>query len=220
MEAAARNTADLHLSGSGSSTVHALQGGPPRQSKAQNSHAKKSFHCDPCYRCGSEHDPHGCPFKSAKCFKCDKVCRTPTSKQGGKQMGRKKKGSRGRQMHQVETATADTQSSEEHEFNLFTCNEQKINPYKVQVNINAVPVVMELDTGASLTVISETVYQWINEGQQKPELQESKMVLRSYTGQAVPIVGRFTASVSHQDQSKKLPVTVVKGKQPCLLGRH
>ena len=120
-------------------------------------------------------------------------------------------------MHQVETATADTQSSEEHEFNLFTCSEQKINPYKVQVNINVVPVVMKLDTEPS--VINETVYQQINEGQQKPELQESKMVLQSYTGQAVPIVCRFTASVSYQDQSIKLPVTVVKGKQPCLLGR-
>ena len=225
MEAAARNTADLQLSGSGSTTVLALQDGPPRQSKAQNSHAKKSFHHDRCYRCESEHDANGCPFKSAKCFKCDKLghlqkmCRTPISKQGGKQTGRKKKGSRGRPMHQVETATVDTQSSEEHEFNLFTCSERKINPYKVQVNINAVTVVMELDTGASATLINETVYQQINEGQQKPELQESKMVLRSYTGQAVPIVGRFTASVIYQDQTKKLPVTVVKGKQPCLLGR-
>ena len=48
MEAAARNTADLQLSGSSSSTVHAQLDSPPRQSKAQNSHAKKSFQCDPC----------------------------------------------------------------------------------------------------------------------------------------------------------------------------
>ena len=73
MEAAARNTAYLQLSGSGSSTVHALQDGPPRQSKAQNSHAKKSSHHDPCYRCGSKHDPNGGPFKSAKRFAYDKV---------------------------------------------------------------------------------------------------------------------------------------------------
>ena len=94
MEAAARNTADLQLSGSGSTTVH---DGPPRQSKAQNSHAKKSFHSDPCYRCGSEHNPNGCLFKSAKYFKCDKMghllkmCRTPISNKG-KANGKEEKG--------------------------------------------------------------------------------------------------------------------------------
>ena len=224
MEAATRNTADLQLSGS--TTVHALQDGPPRQSKTQNSHARKGVHRDQCYRCGSEHNPVGCPYKATKCFKCDKIghlqkmCKSPASKQGGKQHTRGKKGSRGRHMmHQVE-ATADTQSPvEQQEFHLFNCSQSKVSPYRIHVNINCIPVAMELDTGASATVINETVYRQINEGRQKPELQESKTVLRSYTGQEVPILGKFTGSVNYKGQNKELPVIVVKGTQPCLLGR-
>ena len=65
-------------------------------------------------------------------------------------------------MHQVETTTPDTKPDELLEFSLFMCSEHKVNPYKVEVNINTVPVVMKLDTGASAIVIDETVYQKLN----------------------------------------------------------
>ena len=95
-----------------------------------------------------------------------KMCRTPIAKKGRTNREEEKGIQRWADVSSRDSHSG-YQSSEEHEFKLFTCSEQKINPVKVQVNINRVPVVMELDTGVSVTVINETVYQWINEGQQK-----------------------------------------------------
>ena len=52
----------------------------------------------------------------------------------------------------------------------------------VQISLNQVEIPMELDTGTSLSVISEMTYQKIWDGQ-GPPLQPTDMRLKTYTGE-------------------------------------
>ena len=77
---------------------------------------------------------------------------------------------------------------------------------------------METDTGASASVINEAVYKLISRGEPKPQLQPTQAVLKTYTGEQISVLGMFNAVVVYKGNQKKLPLLVVKGTQPCLLG--
>ena len=77
---------------------------------------------------------------------------------------------------------------------------------------------MEIDTGASASVINETVYKLISRWELKPQLQPTQAVLKTYTGEQIPVLGIFNPVVAYEGNQKKLPLLVVKGTQPCLLG--
>ena len=77
---------------------------------------------------------------------------------------------------------------------------------------------MELDTGASLTLINRTSYDKIN--RDSPTiLEHSNAQLRTYTGESVEIMGRVTVKVKYGEQLLQLPVHVIDGDGPNLLGR-
>ena len=78
---------------------------------------------------------------------------------------------------------------------------------------------MEIDTGAPASVINEAVYKLISRGEPKPQLQPTQVVLKTYTGEQISVLGMFNAVVVYEGNQKKLPLLVVKGTQPCLLGR-
>ncbi|XP_043242818.1 uncharacterized protein LOC122392189 isoform X10 [Amphibalanus amphitrite] len=52
-----------------------------------------------------------------------------------------------------------------------------------------------------------------------PELKKPKSVLRTYTGAKIPVVGEFIADVKYNNQARWLPLVVVGGDGPNLLGR-
>ena len=58
----------------------------------------------------------------------------------------------------------------------------------VDVNINQVPVSMEYDTGAALTLITKKTYERIRQRNHMQPLQDSDVQLRMYTGQLVPLL--------------------------------
>jgi hypothetical protein len=43
--------------------------------------------------------------------------------------------------------------------------------------------------------------------------------LKSYTGDAIEVLGKCTVPVTYENETKQLIVFVVKGNRPCLLGR-
>ena len=63
-------------------------------------------------------------------------------------------------------------------FNIQT--KGSVAPITVAVKLNGVPITMEVDTGASISIISETQYNdlWKHN---KPPLAKSHTVLRTYT---------------------------------------
>ena len=73
---------------------------------------------------------------------------------------------------------------------------------------------MELDTGASLTLINTASYDKITRNY-PARLEHSDAQLRTYTGQLVEILGL----AKYGKQLLQLPVRVVGGEGPNLLGR-
>ena len=83
------------------------------------------------------------------------------------------------------------------------------------VTANGVELKMEVDTGASVSIISEYTYNklWTHN---MPPLQETTLKLRTYTGQTLQIHGTITVDVTYNDQTDTLPVLVVEGTGPSL----
>ena len=76
---------------------------------------------------------------------------------------------------------------------------------------------MELDTGASLSVISEQTFHSIASTTDK--LQSTDITLTTYTGHSLSILGTFDVQVCYQSQVHTLPLVVVQGQGPSLFGR-
>ena len=78
---------------------------------------------------------------------------------------------------------------------------------------------MEVDTGASVTVISEAMLGSIWPTQPAPPLHPTDVKLRTYTGEAIPVMRRLLVKVRYQGQEEQLPLSVVVGDGSSLLGR-
>ena len=78
---------------------------------------------------------------------------------------------------------------------------------------------VELDTGASCSIISEATYRSLWPPESAPPLKPSPIKLRTYSGEDLPVKGSISVLVQYQDQETSLPVTVVAGNGSSLLGR-
>ena len=76
---------------------------------------------------------------------------------------------------------------------------------------------IELDTGAVAAIVSEKQYKDLFP--QLP-LQESQVLLKTYSGEQLPMVGDVHVQVQYEQQIQDLVLTVVAGEGPCLLKRN
>eukprot|EP00731_Ephydatia_muelleri_P003073 Em0001g3073a len=93
------------------------------------------------------------------------------------------------------------------------------DPLKAPVKINNVTIVMEVDTGAAASVISERTYKnsWV--GVPRPPLLSTDVLLRTYSGERLDIRGEIKVDVQFRGKEAKLNLLVVGGKGPSLMGR-
>ena len=179
---------------------------PPKKQSADRS--------SPCYRCGGAHDQAKCRFRSAECHFCHKkghiaaVCR---------QKAKRRSSTSGKPTH----AVAETDTSEQMEYPMYTVNSPTARPMTVEVQLNDVPVTMEIDTGATLSIMSKSTYQttWPNEAD-APALQPSTTKLRTYTGESISVLGVIHISVQCVDNVAHLDLVIVEGDGPTLMGRN
>ena len=113
----------------------------------------------------------------------------------------------------------DSESDTEAEmFTVFKLH-SKEKPYLVTVSLDGVPVEMEVDTGASLTVISEETLKSLRRSV-NISIQRCNRRLKTYTGKEIPMLGSCQCVVTYKGG---MPVTrdviVVSGRGPNLLGR-
>ena len=79
------------------------------------------------------------------------------------------------------------------------------------------PFVMEVDTGTALSLINESVYKsspFLN----KLPLQSSTVQLHTYTGEEITVIRELSIKVQRGSQVHTLPLLVVPGQGPSLLG--
>ena len=76
---------------------------------------------------------------------------------------------------------------------------------------------MELDTSASLSIISKDLYR---EKFKDIPVKTTKAILKMYTGQVVPVVDQIDVEVQYGHQQERLPLVVVCGRGSLLFGRN
>ena len=90
---------------------------------------------------------------------------------------------------------------------------------QVHLIMNSVPVSMELDTGAAISLINSATYHRIAQASQLNPLQKSQVTLKTYTGETINTLGWTIAQVKCGEKEVTLPIHVVEGDGPNLLGR-
>lgn len=122
-----------------------------------------------CWRCGDEHKAPDCRIKEAECHRCKKPGQL--SKMCGK-VGLRKKA------HHL-----DLDENEDAYF-LFSVRSKALeDAMRIGLTLNGVPVTMELDTGAALSLINKSTYQKIAQASQLNPLQPTPVQLKTYTGE-------------------------------------
>ena len=76
---------------------------------------------------------------------------------------------------------------------------------------------MELDTGASLSMISQQTFAQIGHIR---ELKPSTVRLTSYSDHEIKVLGTVDVEVSYEGVQKVLPLLIVDGTGPSLFGRN
>ena len=89
-------------------------------------------------------------------------------------------------------------------------------PISVNLEINNKPVSFQLDTGAALPLITEKNFHTFFKS---VLLQVSTKVLHAYSEQSVSVLGPCVVEVDDTGQQQRLPLLVVKGNGPPLMGR-
>ena len=119
-----------------------------------------------CHRCGKKnHQPQQCKFKDSTCHFCGKrghiapVCRKKQTRKSAanrdqnhsyRPLGSSQRGLRGPRPRSNHRVQADNEEGE-----LFTVRSGIEGLLTVEVNINGKPTEMEIDTGASVSIMSE-----------------------------------------------------------------
>ena len=181
-----------------------------------------------CYRCGGRnHKPEHCHFKDSECHHCKKkghlakVCRTRRREEETRCPSTKNP----QRTHHVAAdavgnSTDADDTPENATYDLFAVSGQATTPpLTVQLQVDNAPLEMEIDTGASISLISQDTYTKLWSTQQRPELKPSTQKLRTYTGEQLEVQGYLTVDVTYGDQRQTLPLLVVTGSGPSLLGR-
>ncbi len=126
-------------------------------------------------------------------------------------------------LHSLHNATPDSVSSSPDEatvppeYTLNSIPDHKSQPIEVTVFVNGTDLQMEVDTGAALSLISESTW-----SAKFPtcSLQPTDVKLRTYSGDPLEVKGTLNVTVQYKSELAELPLLVVKGQGPSLLGRN
>ena len=96
-------------------------------------------------------------------------------------------------------------------YELYNMSDGKCEPpaIKLDVMMNNNKIIVEVDTGASATLINESTFHQIWP-KQKPDVSKADL-LRTYTGEKVPLLGTVNTTIKYQDQTTPLACTEREG---------
>ena len=217
MEAARQNCNEIggavhHVSGTSGNSKYPSSSrgkGQPWSKKSGASWSKKSSTSfggsQKCYRCTGSHQPTECPFKSAECHGCHKTghirkaCRGGSSKANQVQRGHGSATSN--KVHEIHNTT-DMGGDEVNVYELYKCSSDSNDKgIMISVQVNGADLDMELDTGASVSVMGSDTFNalW---SQDRPTIHHTTAQLRTYTNDTIETMGTVEVTVLYNGQVK------------------
>ena len=194
-----------------------------------------------CYRCEGSHHPNSCHFKESQCNYCRKkghiakACRSRKQRQQNAPTGRERQSSQGRNQQTrrnrstncLDDTAQDTHTSYSEappevlspDYGMHKVLADRVAPYNAAFTVNGAHLRMEVDTGAALSLISETTYDCLWAPELAPPLTPTNIRLCTYTGEGLDVKGSAQVLVEYGSQRETLDLLVVKGNGPSLMGR-
>ena len=180
-----------------------------------------------CYRCGRQNHPSAhCPFKGTKCYNCGKQGHIQQACKQKRNSGQPKKRSKGPPPHRGRSqgqhvknvqiqlpnqSDSETDDALNHITALNLVNSKATQPYPVELKLDDKPLTMEVDTGASVSLVSRETFKQL---QLKMVLKPTSVCLNTYSGEPLPVLGEVDVVVKYNAQQATLPLIIVKKSRP------
>ncbi|XP_065892760.1 uncharacterized protein [Dysidea avara] len=137
----------------------------------------------PCYHCGGKHKSRDCRHKVAECHNCGKV--------GHLARVCKSKPTTGKVRHPPQRSTTTRPTNmlleDTNDYSMYNLTGPPVKPLVVSVKLNNVDLKMQLDTGTSISIISEATYNRLWPQGKTPAIQESHVKLKTYSGERLTV---------------------------------
>ncbi|XP_053550471.1 uncharacterized protein K02A2.6-like [Bombina bombina] len=172
-----------------------------------------------CYRCGdTNHTANACRFRNSTCYGCGKIGHIKRVCRSSLDRDKSKKGSKSHAAFHVQVDTPHTDSEEDKP--LYTLQiyslENKIPELQAKVNIDGKPLIMEVDTGAAVSVI--TAADWNRLGLRQP-IVPTAVTMQTYSNEIIKPIGCVSPTVTFNGITKKVRLYILPKGGPPLFGR-
>ena len=106
------------------------------------------------------------------------------------------------------------------DYSVFKLDPGKVAPLTTVVQVADKSLTLQIDTGAALSLISEATFRRLwPKTSTAPVIQDTKVRLRTYSGEELKVLGNIQVAVTHEQQCHDLSLLVVEGDGLSLLGR-
>ena len=169
-----------------------------------------------CFHCKAQY--HGCQKFGHIVLKCPEK-RAPKAKGGESKKSRKKRKRKPGGVHSIEEMVTMAKPVDKTAWPMFTVvdSQKRCKELIMPVLIDGKSVDLELDTGASVTIIPNHVWSGVFAAK---SLQQTDVKLKSYSGHEIPVLGEAKVQVSYGDQQACFPVIVTAGDGPALMRQN
>ena len=175
-----------------------------------------------CSCCGGGHKDRNCCYRESICHNCNKkghlarMChaahQTPNRQTSGRGRGQGRSWGRDGARWFQATTEGDCQVPS----SIRAVEEPHNPPVCETLELNGVPVRMEVDTGVAVSLISQKTQQRFFPAQ---TLEKPSVRLTTYTTESISVVGMMQVQVKYRDYEGEHTLYIVQGKGPTLLGR-
>ena len=196
------------------SRADAAKGNTRGTAAASNSSTRKS-----CHSCGGNHLHDTCKFRDALCHKCQRMGHiAPVCKSYMYLSRNNYSRPANRYTHVItEESTPVVSSTADDCYTLYHMPADDTISTTMSFSLDEHEIKMEVDTGASVSLISEETF---NKYWNSDKLSPPSLVLKTYTGERLDLLGECDVHVTYKSQSATLPLRVVRGKGPSLYGKN